>query len=537
MNSLIVVSGAGILFWFGYAVYGECINRVFKPDINKKTPAYFRYDGVDFVPSRHWSVLFGHHFASIAGAAPIVGPVLAVSIWGWAPTLLWVVLGSVFIGGVHDYCSLMASVRHKGHTIADFAQATISKNAKVIFLGFVWVTLVLIVSVFVHLCAKTLVVRPEIVLPSLGLIPVAVVVGFMLYAQRNMQIGATVFGLGALAFLIFLGSKIPVRLPVSDPIHIWSVVLLIYAYVASICPVNKLLQPRDYLSTYLLLAGLGFGYIGLLIHRPVLQFPAFTGFTSETGGMLWPVLFVTVACGAISGFHSLVSSGTTSKQISNEVYAKRIGYGGMIAEGVLATLALLVVAAAYNNVADFRHTITSGGGPVAAFGFGYGKVTESILGKFGGLFAVLVLNAFILTTLDTATRIGRYITQELFNVKNRYLATLAVVALSGWLSLSGEWNEIWPVFGAANQLIAALTLIVITSWLLSTNRPIRYTFLPTIIMLATTIAALIFKIREYILNKYILLLVISIVLLILAFVVLYEAIYVARRNLRRRKDV
>ena len=171
MNSLVVVAGAGILFWLGYALYADRLERLFQPDRYRKTPAHTQYDGIDFVPARHWSILFGHHFASIAGAAPIVGPVLAVSIWGWAPTLLWIVLGTVFIGGMHDYCSLMVSVRHKGHSIADFAEQTISRNAKFIFLGFVWVTLILIVAVFVYLCAQTLVVKPEIVVPSAFRLP------------------------------------------------------------------------------------------------------------------------------------------------------------------------------------------------------------------------------------------------------------------------------------------------------------------------------------------------------------------------------
>ncbi|MFH1645341.1 MAG: carbon starvation protein A [Candidatus Omnitrophota bacterium] len=533
MNSLLVVSFAFFIFWFGYVVYAEKINRIFKPDPNKKTPAHFNYDGVDFVPARHWSMLFGHHFASIAGAAPIIGPILAVSIWGWAPTLLWVVLGTVFIGGIHDYCSLMVSVRHKGHSIADFAQTTISKNAKIIFLSFVWLALILVVSVFVNVCAKTLVVKPQIVYPSIGLIPVALLVGFLLYAKKNHQILVTIGGLGLLAGLIYLGARYPIVLPVSDPIKAWSVVLLLYAYIASVCPVNILLQPRDYLSTFLLLAGLVFGYIGIIAHKPVLSFPAFISVKPGQATMLWPVLFVTVACGAISGFHSLVASGTTSKQLSNEVYAKRTGYGAMVAEGLLAVLALLVVASAYSHVPELKIAMASGGGPVSVFGYGYGKVTESFLGKFGGLFAILVLNAFILTTLDTATRIGRYITQELFSVKNRYLATLVVIALSGWLGLSGEWNEIWPVFGAANQLIAALALIVITSWFLSTNKPIRYTLPPTVFMLITTVAALVLKIREYMISKNSVLLTISFILLGLAFFVLYEAVFVCMKNYKR----
>jgi carbon starvation protein len=214
--------------------------------------------------------------------------------------------------------------------------------------------------------------------------------------------------------------------------------------------------------------------------------------------------------------------------------AKRIGYGGMVAEGIVAVMALLLVAAAYNNAGELRATVTSGGGPIGAFGYSYGRVTEFFMGKFGAVFAILVLNAFILTTLDTATRIARYISEELFRVKNRYAATLIVVALSGWLGLSGRWNEIWPIFGAANQLIAALAMIVVTSWFLSTHRPIRYTLVPAIFMLVTTIGALILKAIEYMKAVNIVLLIVAVILLVLAFIVLYEAVFVGIKNYRRR---
>jgi carbon starvation protein len=541
MNSIAVVAGSGFIFWLGYVFYAEKIVRIFKPDKHRKTPAQANYDGVDYVPAKHWSVLFGHHFSSIAGAAPVIGPILAVSIWGWAPTLLWVVLGTVLIGGVHDYCSLMLSVRHKGRSIADFAQDTISKNAKIIFLSFAWITLILVISVFVYLCAKTLVLTPSIVLPSIGLIPLSIAVGFLLYAKRlfkkHNQISVTLLGLVVLGLLIYAGSRFPISLDVAEPVHVWSVILLVYAYFASIAPVHILLQPRDYLSAFLLFAGLLFGYIGVIAHGPSLEFPAFIGFHAGTTHMLWPVLFVTVACGAVSGFHSLVASGTTSKQLDNEVHAKKIGYGAMVAEGFLALLALLVVSAAYSSIKDLAGVVNSGGGPVHAFGFAYGRITASFFGAFGGLFAVLILNAFIFTTLDTATRIARYLTQELFRINNRYIATLVVVSLSGWLGISGEWNQIWPIFGAANQLIAALALIVVTSWLLSSRKPVIYTILPTLFMILTAIAALFLKIVEYCGDRNILLAVIASILLFLAFIVLYEAVFVGIKNHRRRRNV
>ena len=538
MGSVIIIIAGGALFLFGYLFYSKKIEKFLKVDPERKTPAYTKYDGVDYVPAKHWSVLFGHHFASIAGAAPIIGPVLAISIWGWAPALLWVVLGSIFIGGLHDYCALFISVRHRGTSVADIAKDTISKNAKIVFLIFLWLTLILIISVFVNICARTFVVKPEIVLPSLGLIPIAVLVGFLLYNLKLNQAAVTVLGLSLLGALMFLGKLFPVALG-ANGLQVWSAVLLVYAFIASVTPVNILLQPRDYLASYLLVFGIIFGYAGLLITRPELNFPAFLGWRGEGSNffLLWPVLFVTVACGAISGFHSVVASGTTSKQLANEKDARKIGYGAMLAEGILAMMAILVIAAAFKDKNVLCRMVNTGAGPVGAFGVGYSAVTKSFLGTFGGVFAMLILNAFILTTLDTATRITRYLTQELFKIKNRFAATIVVVALAGWLGLSGQWNEIWPIFGSANQLIAALTLIVITSWFLSRRKVFLYTLIPMLFMLATASGALILKIIEYSGTKDVLLLVISVVLLILAGFVLFEAIVAIRRIFRLRRNL
>jgi carbon starvation protein len=538
MNSLFIVAGSGAVFLFGYLFYSKLIEKNLKIDPKRRMPAFRKYDGVDYVPAKHWTILFGHHFASIAGAAPIVGPVLAVSLWGWMPTLLWVVLGSVFIGGIHDYCSLIISTRHQGTSIADVTKDVISKNAKIVFLIFVWLTLILIISVFVNVCAKTLVVKPEIVIPSFSLIPIALLVGFLLYNLKLHQPAVTLLGLGLLGGAMLLGRYYPVVIGDGDQaLHIWSIVLLAYAFIASVTPVNILLQPRDYLSSYLLVFGILFGYAGILITRPTLEFPAFLGWTGTRDLQLWPILFVTVACGAISGFHSLVASGTTSKQLTSEKDARKIGYGAMIAEGLLAVMALLVVAAAFKDKNLLREAVQSGSGPVGAFGIGYNEVTKRFLGAFGGVFAIMVLNSFILTTLDTATRIGRYLTQELFRIKNRYAATIIVVALAGWLGLSGEWNEIWPIFGSANQLIAALTLIVITSWLLSRRRVVFYTLIPMLFMLVTATAAIILKVFEYARTQNMLLLVIAVVLLGLAVFVIFEAFLALGRIVKTKKNL
>ncbi|MFH1654998.1 MAG: carbon starvation protein A [Candidatus Omnitrophota bacterium] len=531
MNSLIIVFIAIISYWLGYKFYARRLEGLWQIDPQKQTPATTKFDGVDYIPAKNWLVLFGHHFASISGAGPIVGPVIAVGLWGWGPALIWVILGTIFIGGVHDFANLIISVREGGSSIADIATNAISRRAKVIFSLFVWLALILVIAVFLYLCADTFVKEPRIVIPSLGLIPVAVIFGFLIYNLRINIVIATIIGLAALVGLIFLGGKFPVT--ILNTQAAWSIVLLIYAYIASVIPVNILLQPRDYLSSFLLFFGLFFGFLGLLIERPVIQTAAFTGYRSASGD-LWPMLFVVVACGAISGFHSLVASGTTSKQLPNEVQAKRIGYGGMVAEGLLAVMVILAISAGLSSV-QLNDCFVNKISPVGVFGLGYGSITKSVLGGLGGFVAIIILNAFILTTLDTATRINRYITEELFKIKNRFISTFIIILAGGYLALSKDqfntplWQKIWPVFGASNQLVAALALLVVSCWLLARKKPTCYTLLPAIFMLITTIAAMLYQLSRYIQNSDYVLIGISIVLILLAAYLIKEVILVFRK--------
>ncbi len=467
MNSLIIALIAIAIFIWAYFFYAKKLERLMDIDPKRTTPAYAKFDSVDYVPARNWLVLFGHHFSSIAGAGPIIGPVIAVMLWGWLPALLWVIIGSILIGGVHDFGSLITSVREGGNSIADIAGNVISKRAKIIFSLFVWLALILVISVFAYLCADTLVKEPKIVLPSLGLIPVALVVGYFLYYLRVNSVIATLFGLVSLLGLILIGNIIPVN----SGIVFWLIILLVYCYIASILPVNLLLQPRDYLSSFLLFFGIGVGYLGLVIARPTMTMPYYTKWVSADS-YLWPMLFVTVACGAVSGFHALIASGTTSKQIANERHVKRIGYGGMLTEGLVAVLAIIAVAILFKPGDNFALEL-KGAGPIGIFSRGFGVMTKGVLGDYGPFIAIIILNAFILTTLDTATRISRYLTEELFGIKNRYISTLIIVSLSLSLALSGQWNRIWPAFGASNQLIAALALFVLSCWLLAKNKPVK----------------------------------------------------------------
>lgn len=491
MNALLYSGICVLLLWAGYRYYAGAFEKFLGVDAHRKTPAVAKNDGVDYVPARHWLVLFGHHFSSIAGAGPVIGPVIALGLWGWGPATLFIIIGTILIGGIHDMGTLFMSVRQDGKSVADISEEAISRRARLIFSYFVLIALIVVVAVFVYFCAETFVVEPKVVLPSLGLVPVAVLTGWMMYRRKNGLALATILGLGSLLCLIFLGEIFPVILPRGFEMQLWIAVLLGYCFIASVLPVNVLLQPRDYLSSYLLFFGVAAGFAGMITSRPNFTLPVFTGWGSAEGP-LWPMLFVTIACGAISGFHSLVSAGTTSKQISGERDLKRIGFGAMVAEAVVSVIAISAIAGSFATMGAFKASL-SNGGPVGAFGHGFGNMTRYIFGPYGKFIAIILLNSFILTTLDTTTRIARYILQELFSTLDRFLATILIVLAGGWIAVSGNWRAMWPVFGAANQLIAALTLFVLSSWLLARGKHMRYTFIPASFMLVTTVGALIYQ--------------------------------------------
>jgi len=526
VNSAVVFLIAVASFFIGYRFYLKfLIRKIFPLDQSKLTPALEVNDGVDYIPAKNWFILFGHHFASIAGAAPIIGPVIAFSVWGWGAALLWIILGSIFMGGVHDFSSLYVSMRNRGYSISEVGSFSISKKTKYLFSIFILLTLILIIAVFLYFCANTFVNKPEIVLPSLGLIPVAILIGFMMYRLNFNTSFATIFGLLSLAFLAYFGNLLPLSFG-DNAQNYWIIILTFYCIFASIMPVNILLQPRDYLSAYLLFAGIGCAVVGIFLTRPVITTPAFLTFKGEIGPV-WPMLFVTIACGAISGFHSLIASGTTSKQIPNEIYAPRIGYGGMLLEGVLAVIALISVSVLAAGI--FRESMVSSG-PVGCFGKGYGFITLPLLGKYGESFAILILNAFILTTLDTASRISRYVMSELFHFKGRILPVLFPVILASLLALSGKWMNIWAIFGASNQLIAALALIVVSAWLVKNKKRIRFTLVPAIFMLLTTISAIIYKLNHFLKVGNIILSIISIMLILLGVSIMWEARFIFRKG-------
>lgn len=488
----------------GYLLYGRFVSRLLGVDPSRPTPAHTRRDGVDFVPTRHWLVLFGHHFSSICAAGPIVGPALAVAYWGWAPSLAWILLGGVLMGAVADFSSLVVAVRHGGVSISEVTARVVSPRARALFSVFILIALVLVLAVFAVLTAGTFQQAPEIVIPSWGILPVAALAGTFLYRGRQGRgrlVVVTLLGLGAIAALMRLGHAAPLALPGDGGVNAqtaWILLLLAYCFVASVLPVQYLLQPRDYLSSYVLFTTIGLGVIGVLVTNPGMSAAPFHGFRPAdwpVAGPLWPMMFVTIACGAISGFHSVVSSGTTCKQLADEAHACRIGYGAMLAESLVAVLVLVCVGAGL-GAARHAELLRLPGGAITAFGEGYGALTSWLFGKYGTPFAIMALNFFILTTLDTATRLGRYLLQELTGWENRYVPALVVVAAAGALALTGQWRAIWPVFGASNQLVAALSLLVVSCWLLQRGRSALPTLVPSLVMLATTVGAFLWQIGE-----------------------------------------
>ena len=509
------------------------MERLWGVEPSRKTPAIEHYDGVDYVPAKHWTVLFGHHFASIAGAGPIIGPVIAAMVWGWFPALVWLIIGSLLLGGVHDLSALMVSLRHKGKSVADVAQSVMGFRAKMIFAMFVWLALILVIAVFAAVAARTLSTTPEVVIPTFGVIGVAVLVGLIMYRWGVNQILATAIGIGLLFGLILLGYCVPIRLGESAA-TLWTVILLMYAFAASIMPVNILLQPRDYLVSVVLFFGLLVGYAGVLITHPQMHAPAFISFHGAQG-WLWPMMCVIIACGAISGFHSLVAGGTTSKQLANEKDAKRVGYGAMLLEGVLSVLALIAVAGGLywserEGTPGFIYPeLMEGGNWIVTFGTGYGQLVKPLLGVLGMFVGIMMLKTFVMTTLDTATRIARYIAEDLFGeglrlkpMRNKYVSTSVIFVIALWLSL-GSWESIWPIFGASNQLIAALVLIVVSIYLLSLRKQAAYTFYPAIFMLVTTMVALIYTFLNFVRERKVLLAGVGCVLFLLAFFMCFEA--------------
>ena len=504
MNGAILLLIATAAFLCGYFLYAKMLERKLGVDPSVPTPAHTKRDGVDYVPA-HPMVLFGHHFASIAGAGPIVGPVLAAE-FGWASVSLWVILGCVFIGAAHDMISLFLSVRHGGESIGSVIGTVLGKPGKILFLLFSWSALVLVVTEFTRQIAGTFVADPAIATASLLFIAEAIAFGLCVNKCKMPVLWASVVFVPLMFASIYIGNILPfdltrMGLDAGQATTVWTLALLVYCFVASTCPVWILLQPRDYLNSYLLYAMMGLGILGVFFAHPVLQTEAFAGFSvigrSGATDLIFPFLFVTVACGACSGFHALVASGTTAKQLDGEKSIRPIAYGGMLFEGVLAIIAVIGVAGTYASQADYVQAIKTME-PVQMFaatiaGF---CVKLGIPQRVAELFMLLSVSAFLMTTVDSGTRLARFSWQELMPQKsfahNMYVGTFAVCAVTGVFLLGNPAaaKQIWTIFASANQMLAALTLLAATLWFARNGKPCWMTAVPMVFMLCVSSWAL-----------------------------------------------
>lgn len=557
MSTFLIAIGSFAGFIIAYNTYGRWIaNKIFILDPDASVPSCELEDGIDFIPSKR-SIVFGHHFTSIAGTGPIVGPAIAV-FWGWLPALAWVVFGSIFVGAVHDFGALVVSLRNRGQTVGEIAGRLISPRTKLLFLFALFFALTVVLAIFGLVIAIIFKTYPESVLAVWASLPIAIVFGIMMRKGSQQLLLMSAISLVLIYLAIYVGAyHFPITLPVSNPIVGWTIILLIYCAIASVLPVSWLLQPRDYVNSHQLFVALFLLVAGLTIASItgkadlLASTPAITQELPKNTPPIWPFLFITIACGAISGFHCLVSSGTSSKQLANEKDALPIGYGAMLLEGALAVVVILACCAgvgmgkftkestnllngtqqvSYRPVLDqatgeplvhrkaWRKTYQLGEekswssftltSKIGAFVEG-GANFLNVLGiplKLGiGIIAVLVA-CFAATTLDSATRLQRYVIQELGDtlkippLKNIYIATLVAITLGGFIAMlkgpSGMGSGgllLWPLFGATNQLLAGLAFMVTTFYLWRRNKPIGFVLIPMIFMIILPAWALIWQ--------------------------------------------
>ena len=520
MNGATLLILASACFLVGYFLYAKMIERKLGVDPSIPTPAHTKKDGVDFIPA-HPTVLFGHHFAAIAGAGPIVGPVLAAE-FGWGSVALWIILGCIFIGAAHDMISLFLSIRHGGESIGTVIGTILGRPGKILFLLFSWSALVLVVSEFTRQIAGTFVDDPAIATASLLFIAEAILFGLCVNKWKMSVLWSSLIFVPVMFAFVWVGNVYPLDLvklcgwSTETVRMVWTIVLLVYCFFAATCPVWILLQPRDYLNAYLLYAMMALGFLGVFIAHPTLQLDAFTGFVGEGRfgpQLLFPLLFVTVACGACSGFHALVASGTSAKQLDSEKGVRPVAYGGMLLEGVLAIIALVGVAGAYASQQEYVEAI-KGMEPVQMFASTVAGMCVKLFSAIGlepatgkriaESFMLLSVSAFLMTSVDAGTRLARFSWQELIGkpgersgiVKkasyNMYFGTFIVVALAAGLLLGAPATakQLWTIFASANQLLAALTLLSATLWFMKNRKPAWITGFPMVFMLGVSSLAL-----------------------------------------------
>ncbi|MDZ7772234.1 MAG: carbon starvation protein A [Balneolaceae bacterium] len=527
MNGIWLATAALVIFALGYRFYSKFLaEKIYQLDPDFTTPAHEREDGVDFVPTNKWVVL-GHHFTSVAGAAPIVGPAIAIY-WGWLPAILWVALGTVLAAGVHDFGTLVLSLRHKGRSIGTLASELIGERGRILFLFIILILVLMVNAVFAWVISNLFISFPASVLSIFLQIPLAVWIGYYTYRRQGNMVMPTIFVLVVMYASAVAATYVPVLQidlvryfggeaaagilglgATSSAFLIWIVVLFVYVYIASVLPVWKLLQPRDFINAEQLILGLGILYAGLFFMAPEVTAPWSN--PQATDVSWFPLLFITIACGAVSGFHGLVSSGTTSKQIRKETDARFVGYLGAIGEGALAVITIVAVATFFGGSGAFHETYASfsaaGANGLNAFiqGAGHLATGVGIPAEAARTIIAVIVVSFAATTLDTSVRLMRYIISELGEVyaikplTGIHTATALAVLSSAALVLLPEGPRgigsggylLWPLFGTSNQLLAGISFLLVTIWLKRQGRPVIYTLVPMVFLLFMTLWAMV----------------------------------------------
>jgi carbon starvation protein len=559
MSLPVLAAMVAALLALGYRFYGRFIAAQFALDDGRPTPAVTADDGIDFVPTRPF-YLMGQHFSAIAAAGPIAGPILACQQFGWLPCVLWIGLGVVFIGAMHDFASLVASVRHQGRSIAEIIRLELGRRAWLAMMAFMWLALVYVILAFTDITASTFVGRTEdlagmaapfsqggaVALASVAYLLLSLVMGFVeRYLRPPLWLTTLVFVPATLG-CVWLGTRYSTAL-VHDA-RTWGVIILAYCFAASLLPVWMLLQPRGYLGGFVLYIALAVGVVGVFFGGHPIAQPAFKGWTAPgASGALFPFLFVTIACGACSGFHGLVCSGTTSKQIARETHCRPIGYGAMLLEGFVALIAL-------STVMIVSDAAIGGKGPGLVYAQGLGLYLSAIVGEenrvFAITFAAMAFSTFVFDTLDVSTRLGRYILQELMQRSSRATAigatAVTVLVPLAWLFAAGEgaYRLFWVLFGTSNQLLAALSLLGISVWLRRTGKRSAFAWVPMIFVMAITLWSLVAQVAAVVrttaafglrldtptLNGFV-----CVLLIVLVAVLVREAVRVSMGTAQRRE--
>ncbi|WP_313817162.1 carbon starvation protein A [Citricoccus sp.] len=548
MNSLVLAVVGITMILLGYFLYSKYLSKkVYRLDPEYTTPAHRFEDGVDYVPTNKL-VLWGHHFTSVAGAAPIVGPAVAV-IWGWAPAFLWVTIGTVFFAGMHDLGAMWASNRNKAQSMGTLSGRYIGRHGRNLFLIVIFLLLLMVNAAFAVVISNLLVSTPTSVIPTWGAIVVALLIGQAIYRLKWNLPAVSIVGVVALYGLMILGDMFPIVLPETilglSANAFWIVVLFLYAGVASLLPVWMLLQPRDYINGLQLFIGLGILYLAIAISSPTVVAPAFNQNVPEGTPGIFPLLFVTIACGAISGFHGIVASGTSAKQLDKETDARFVGYFGAVGEGLLALGTIIATTAGFQTLAQWEEVYAAfNDGGVEAFVNAGGGILNAGLGIPTSLSTTILATMAVLfaaTTMDTGVRLQRFVVTEIGEIMgvklNIWVSTLIVLAVALGLTFSAGADGsggmvIWPLFGTTNQLLAALTLAIIAVMLIQLRRPVWPVLIPLVFVAIVSVYALIIQLGTFFSTQNWLLLVLDVIILICALWVIVEA--VAAMNRARR---